>query len=78
MLLSLPTWGRGLKHLRIPVNYLPLLVAPYMGAWIETIKKRIVGGHCEVAPYMGAWIETFMIYSRTTVEGGRSLHGGVD
>ncbi len=35
------------------------LVAPYMGAWIETNVRTY--GHLQalVAPYMGAWIETW-------------------
>ena len=33
-------------------------VAPYMGAWIETIVRRAPWSACGVAPYMGAWIET--------------------
>ena len=33
-------------------------VAPYMGAWIETIMSEIANMLRKVAPYMGAWIET--------------------
>ena len=35
------------------------MVAPYVGAWIETIAewKNIID--LRVAPYVGAWIETF-------------------
>ena len=33
---SHPTWVRGLKHLNYPDRKLPVGVAPYMGAWIET------------------------------------------
>ena len=35
------------------------LVAPYVGAWIETYKKRLYKAVFWVAPYVGAWIETF-------------------
>ena len=33
-------------------------VAPYMGAWIETLRLRKILIGLGVAPYMGAWIET--------------------
>ena len=35
------------------------IVAPRVGAWIETFGKRL--SHCQaaVAPRVGAWIETF-------------------
>ena len=33
-------------------------VAPYMGAWIETVKDAKITASELVAPYMGAWIET--------------------
>ncbi len=34
------------------------LVAPYMGAWIETLGYDYDTVQARVAPYMGAWIET--------------------
>ena len=34
------------------------LVAPYVGAWIETYKGQAERHSQEVAPYVGAWIET--------------------
>ena len=34
------------------------LVAPYVGAWIETQKTSELKGSGYVAPYVGAWIET--------------------
>ena len=33
-------------------------VAPYVGAWIETILVMSLKNLCYVAPYVGAWIET--------------------
>ena len=55
--MSHPTWVRGLKH-NCAMFKLILVVAPYVGAWIETFstaqQKRIK----RVAPYVGAWIET--------------------
>ena len=35
-----------------------MLVAPYVGAWIETITVLNNINTFEVAPYVGAWIET--------------------
>ena len=34
--LSHPTWVRGLKHHYFPLMDHAILVAPYVGAWIET------------------------------------------
>ena len=33
-------------------------VAPYVGAWIETVETDNLGEGAFVAPYVGAWIET--------------------
>ena len=33
-------------------------VAPYVGAWIETLLLSILSLLLTVAPYVGAWIET--------------------
>ena len=33
---SHPTWVRGLKLRRLKLSVLATLVAPYVGAWIET------------------------------------------
>ena len=33
-------------------------VAPYVGAWIETMLSRSMSRPYRVAPYVGAWIET--------------------
>ena len=35
-----------------------IAVAPYMGAWIETVIGDYDPEGGAVAPYMGAWIET--------------------
>ena len=35
-----------------------LLVAPYVGAWIETAVVSVNFVLLHVAPYVGAWIET--------------------
>ena len=34
------------------------LVAPYVGAWIETTAASAEAIEALVAPYVGAWIET--------------------
>ena len=36
------------------------MVAPYVGAWIETIRKSHHLPLLAVAPYVGAWIETMI------------------
>ena len=60
---SHPMWVRGLKHslsIRLRCNH---IVAPYVGAWIETVKRCAVYRAGSVAPYVGAWIETDLILS---------------
>ena len=37
--MSHPMWVRGLKHNTIFFDYTSKLVAPYVGAWIETSSK---------------------------------------
>ena len=34
------------------------MVAPYVGAWIETYRTSYNQHQEQVAPYVGAWIET--------------------
>ena len=36
----------------------PNVVAPYVGAWIETLECKPAVKSVRVAPYVGAWIET--------------------
>ena len=50
-------WVRGLKRQSQP-NCTQKPVAPYVGAWIETILSRQFHTLRRVAPYVGAWIET--------------------
>ena len=57
VLSSHPVWVRGLKLLS-SVTFLLLLVAPRVGAWIETGLANSIGGARQVAPRVGAWIET--------------------
>ena len=35
-------------------------VAPYVGAWIETVECDNCDASFLVAPYVGAWIETYL------------------
>ena len=58
VIMSHPTWVRGLKLECNTVRLPELFVAPYMGAWIETFNAYKASLNVEVAPYMGAWIET--------------------
>ena len=55
---SHPTWVRGLKHQRNQRYHRGIEVAPYVGAWIETVLLLIRRFIKIVAPYVGAWIET--------------------
>jgi len=67
-----------LKH--VATVWHPLLhpVAPFTGAWIETLGS--VGGSLElhVAPFTGAWIETRKPSGANAGLLRRPLHGGVD
>ena len=55
---SHPTWVRGLKQLISNILQQLKLVAPYVGAWIETDAEEAKRLESWVAPYVGAWIET--------------------
>ena len=54
---SHPVWVRGLK-LRTKLCIGVRLVAPRVGAWIETKCGEILPCFIQVAPRVGAWIET--------------------
>ena len=65
---SHPTWVRGLKR---DVGYELKdcqLVAPYVGAWIETRSLTSSCAPDHVAPYVGAWIETPCISSGRSID----------
>ena len=47
-----------MKHVDVGRLHLRHFVAPYVGAWIETIVYLHLVALCPVAPYVGAWIET--------------------
>ena len=56
-------WVRGLKLPMILLTNLAPLVAPRVGAWIETKMYIQSLGNTKVAPRVGAWIETsFKVY----------------
>ena len=55
---SHPVWVRGLKHRIDLVFYTLIIVAPRVGAWIETTMTEDHVSTCNVAPRVGAWIET--------------------
>ena len=57
---SHPTWVRGLKLRRARSLRKGRKVAPYVGAWIETIMVKDSVAIIHVAPYVGAWIETYL------------------
>ena len=54
-------WVRGLKQSMQNKTFKQLLVAPYVGAWIETISRHVLNVLHRVAPYVGAWIETVLM-----------------
>ena len=56
--MSLPTRERGLKPVDLGVSADLGVVAPYAGAWIETVERLHNAVLQHVAPYAGAWIET--------------------
>ena len=56
----------------------PLAVAPYVGAWIETIYNAYNLVHNLVAPYVGAWIETKLLNVNVYAYICRTLRGCVD
>ena len=54
-------------------------VAPFAGAWIEMLRKRIWRKWIEiVAPFAGAWIEIFGRSFHPHETQGRTLRGCVD
>ena len=59
--MSHPTWVRGLKLQVLNLFFGEKEVAPYVGAWIETLYGEENEIETCVAPYVGAWIETSVI-----------------
>ena len=56
---SPPAWGRGLKLEGVEFESTERIVAPRVGAWIETLSIGKFDSGKYVAPRVGAWIETF-------------------
>ena len=57
---SRPAWARGLKHGWPVTEIREMLVAPRVGAWIETLIINQIEETYHVAPRVGAWIETYI------------------
>ena len=56
--MSHPSWVRGLKQCLQKKVSATTLVAPLVGAWIETLYSQLDCRFTGVAPLVGAWIET--------------------
>ena len=54
------------------------MVAPYVGAWIETAAHQDSRFRLNVAPYVGAWIETACTAYTPLSHRSRTLRGCVD
>ena len=55
---SHPSRVRGLKRFLMLYARITVRVAPFTGAWIETLEVYSVSFESLVAPLAGAWIET--------------------
>ena len=77
-MMSHPMWVRGLKRVHYGAEVSNSLVAPYVGAWIETVLFLVILVLRSVAPYVGAWIETFGGLLTTEHPPSRTLCGCVD
>ena len=75
---SLPAWGRGLKRECSDSCRCDRIVAPRVGAWIETapVTRGVIDTN--VAPRVGAWIETSCPCTYGAYVTRRSPRGGVD
>ena len=76
--MSHPVWVRGLKQSYITTLLKGKLVAPRVGAWIETDKCRRKRVSYMVAPRVGAWIETVIYHYITEGKTCRTPCGCVD
>ena len=65
--MSRPSWARGLKLIDIKQHIAHDAVAPFVGAWVETLMRLSRASITYVAPFVGAWVETCK-------EPGRSPH----
>ncbi len=62
--MSHPMWVRGLKLMSFKNVILGTLVAPYVGAWIETRSARRVGNDILSHPM---WVRGLKLSLRTTL-----------
>ena len=56
-------WVRGLKQILKNITNKLCIVAPHVGAWIETAESTPPAEPTPVAPHVGAWIETNLLVS---------------
>ena len=76
--MSHPVWVRGLKLRNIRQPATLYVVAPRVGAWIETFDYPTIPEELDVAPRVGAWIETSGYASTVQAVKGRTPCGCVD
>ena len=57
ILLSLPSWECGLKSPQVQSPLKILIVAPFVGVWIEIPEDSSTFLTGSVAPFVGVWIE---------------------
>ena len=74
---SHPSWVRGLKLSLQMKKYVTTLVAPLVGAWIETLATEPVDSIVSSHPLVGAWIET-KLDDWHKMDFGRTPRGCVD
>ena len=72
---SHPSWVRGLKLLLMLLLSISSLVAPLVGAGIETDEEYEKRKRENVAPLVGAWIETLYGLDRFTLPSVAPLVG---
>ena len=75
---SHPMWVRGLKQIQIQRERREEIVAPHVGAWIETEREEEERFREMVAPHVGAWIETEKKIQIQRDSEGRTPCGCVD
>ena len=78
VLLSHPTWVRGLKSESEGAELPAGGVAPHVGAWIEIYPRVRPVMLFKVAPHVGAWIEIVIRYKSIYYKERRTPRGCVD
>ena len=64
VLLSLPSWERGLKYTLLYLLRMEYLVAPLVGAWIEIMKSALGGIMCTSLP---SWERGLKLLARSHI-----------